>query len=394
VVLGAPANNTPPTNSGNATKGQILSVSPGSWSGYPAPTVTYQWERCDQNGANCNAITGATTSTYTLGSEDEGMTLAVIEEASNSTGSSQADSSPTAVVLGAPANNTPPTISGNATEGQTLTASGGQWSGYPLPSLEYQWERCSNLGQSCAAIPGATTSSYTALSADVGATLVVTVTATNNAGSAKEKSSATAVLTSAAGPLTALLDNFARPNNSGPPGPNWTHMIVSSTSASNNLYITSGQVTGKSGSNADYWNPQTYGPNSEVWVTVAVKPNSDQDPVVLGLRFQNPGASNASGYQAYYIYRSSQPDQYKIIRRDNGTNSTTLASANGPTLKPGDELLLRAIGSTLELWRLDAGIWTRILSASDSTYQSTGYLNLTARDSAVRLTNFGGGTLP
>jgi hypothetical protein len=205
-------------------------------------------------------------------------------------------------------------------------------------------------------------------------------------------SAASAVVVAAAGPLTPLLDNFARPNNTGPPGPNWTHMIVSSSSATNNLFITKGEVTGDAGTNADYWNPQEFGPNSEVWVTVAAKPTVDQDP--LGLRFLNPGAATASGYQAYYMYRSKQADQYKIISRVNGTTSTTLASVNGPTLNAGDQLLFRAIGPMLELWLSNAGTWTRILSAKDSTFTGAGYINLTARDGSVRLTNFGGGTLP
>jgi hypothetical protein len=394
VITAPPASTSPPTISGSATQGQVLSASAGSWSGYPAPSLAYQWQRCDQNGLNCNAISEASTSTYTLATADVGTTVTVLITASNTAGSTQANSTPSPIVTGALANTSPPTISGSATQGQVLSASPGSWSGYPAPSLAYQWERCNGLGQGCAAIPGATTSSYTALSADVGTALVVAVTASNSVSSAQASSAATAVVVSAAGPLTPLLDNFARPNNTGPPGPNWTHMVVSSSSSSNDLFITNQQVTGRSGSNADYWNPQTFGPNSEVWLTVAVKPNIDLDPVVLGLRFQNPGAANANGYQAYYIYRSNQADQYKIISRTNGTTSTTLATVNGPTLNPGDQLLFRAIGTTLELWRFDAGAWTRILSATASTYQSAGYLNLTARDGAVRLTNFGGGTLP
>jgi hypothetical protein len=394
VVTAPPANTSPPVISGSATQGQVLSASAGLWSGYPTPSLAYQWQRCDQNGLNCNAIGEANSSTYTLGAADVGSTLVVAVTASNSAGSAQASSAASAVVTAPPANTSPPTISGSATQGRTLTASGGSWSGYPIPSFAYQWQRCNGSGQGCTAIPGATTSSYTALSADIGSTLVVAVTASNSAGSAQASSTATAVMVSAAGPLTPLLDNFARPNNTGPPGPSWTHMVVSSSSSTNDLFITNQQVTGRPGSNADYWNPQTFGPNSEVWVTVAVKPNIDQDPVVLGLHFQNPGAANASGYQAYYIYRSSQTDQYKIISRTNGTTSATLASVNGPTLNPGDQLLFRAIGTTLELWRFGAGTWTRILSATDSAYSGAGYLNLTARDGAVRLTNFGGGTLP
>jgi hypothetical protein len=394
IIAGPPVNTSPPTTSGNAVEGETLSATPGSWAGYPTPSLTYQWQRCNALGLGCLPIEGATNSTYTAVSADAGSTLAVQVTATSSAGSTSAQSNPTTAITAVPANTSPPTISGNTTENTTLSASTGSWTGYPPPEFTYQWQRCNALGTGCETIAGATSSSYVALAADVGNTLAVTVTATNSAGSAQVKSATTAVVASAAGPLTPLLDSFARPNNSGPPGPNWTHMAVSSTSSTNDLYITNQQVTGRPGSNADYWNTQAYGPNSELWVTVAVKPNVDLDPVVLGLRFQNPGAANASGYQAYYIYRSSQPDQYKIIRRTNGTTSTTLASSNGPTLSPGDQILFRAIGTTLELWRMHAGAWARLLTASDSAYQGAGYLNLTARNSAVRLAGFGGGTLP
>ena len=394
IVSGPPMSTTPPAVSGNATAGETLSATSGSWNGYPTPELNYQWKRCDQAGANCLPIEGATTNTYTALSADVGATLAVTVTATNSTGSAQRSSQPTAIVSGPPMRIVAPAVSGNAVEGETLSATGGSWSGYPTPELNYQWKRCNALGVSCEAIAGASAYTYTALSADVGDTLAVTVTATNSAGSAQADSATTTVVTSAAGPLTTLLDSFTGPDNTGPPGPNWTHMIVSSSTSTSNLYVTGHQLTGYSGSNADYWNPQTYGPNSEVWVTVAVKPNIDLDPVVLGLRFQNPGAPDASGYQAYYIYRSKQADQYRIIRRTNGNTSTILTSANGPSLSPGDELLFRAIGTSLELWRMDAGTWTRLIAVSDVAYQGAGYLNLTARDSTVRLANFGGGSLP
>jgi hypothetical protein len=237
-------------------------------------------------------------------------------------------------------------------------------------------------------------SAYTAVAADVGSTLVVMVTASNLAGSAQASASASAVVVSAAGPVTTLLDDFNRPDNAGPPGPNWTHMPVNSSSASNDLLITGQQVTGKSGTNGDYWNVQQYGPDSEVWLTVVTKPSVDLDPIVLGIRFQHPDLTTTSGYQAYFINRSPGTDQYKITVRTNGTTTATLASVTGPKLNPGDQLLFRAIGSTLELWRFTGGSWTRILTASDGTYKSAGYINVTARNAVVRLDNFGGGTLP
>jgi hypothetical protein len=66
----------------------------------------------------------------------------------------------------------------------------------------------------------------------------------------------------------------------------------------------------------------------------------------------------------------------------------------GPELVAGDKLLFRAIGTTLELWRDSGGAWTKILSATNGTISSSGNLALIARDNAVRLDDFGGGTLP
>jgi hypothetical protein len=397
AAASAPVNSSLPTISGPATQGQTLTAANGTWSGVPAPSFSYLWQRCDSSGANCSPISSAAAQTYTAQASDIGSTLAVTVTGSNGAGSASATSAVTSVVAAAPAapvNTAPPSISGAAVEAQMLTAGNGSWSSSPSPSFTYQWQRCSPTGAGCTPISGATAQTYIAVSADVGSTLRVGVTGTSGSGSSAVSSAPSAVVTSAAGPVTGLLDDFNRPNNSGPPGPNWTHMVISSTSASNNVLITNQQLTGTSGSNADYWNQQTLGPNSEAWITVVTKPTADLDPVVLGLRFQNPGLTTASGYQAYYIYRATQADQYKIIVRVNGSTSTTLASATGPTLQPGDQLLFRAIGSTLELWRGSGAAWTRILSATDTTYAGAGYVDLTARDTTVRLDNFGGGTLP
>ena len=99
-------------------------------------------------------------------------------------------------------------------------------------------------------------------------------------------------------------------------------MVVSSSSSSSNLYITGQQVTGKPGTNADFWNPQTYGPNSEEWVTVAVKPTLDQDPVVLGLgsrtRKRPPRAA-------------SRPTTSIAPTRPTSTNSSVAPTASEPS---------------------------------------------------------------
>ena len=72
-----PVNSALPVVSGIAQVGQVLSMSPGVWSGVPAPSLTEQWQRCDSGGANCVAIGSATGSTYLVSPTDAGSTLRV-----------------------------------------------------------------------------------------------------------------------------------------------------------------------------------------------------------------------------------------------------------------------------------------------------------------------------
>ena len=83
--------------------------------------------------------------------------------------------------LAPPANSAPPTISGTAQEGMTLTASPGSWTESPT-SYRYKWRRCDAQGAHCKAIKGTTSTAYTAQGTDVGHTLRVSVIARNAAG--------------------------------------------------------------------------------------------------------------------------------------------------------------------------------------------------------------------
>jgi hypothetical protein len=91
-----------------------LSIQPGNWSAPPgagAITYSYQWQDCDTQANNCQAIPGAQTDTYTPTANDIGHTLRALVTAADNDGSNTQTSVSTSVVTAAaqavPTSNTP-----------------------------------------------------------------------------------------------------------------------------------------------------------------------------------------------------------------------------------------------------------------------------------------------
>ena len=117
----APVNTVAPAVTGTATVGQTLSTTNGTWTGAPAPTFTYQWQRVTTN------ISGATSSTYVLVVADVGNTIRCVVTATNAiapagvTANSNSTAAVAASVPGAPTIGTA-TATGSSTATVAYTA--------------------------------------------------------------------------------------------------------------------------------------------------------------------------------------------------------------------------------------------------------------------------------
>jgi hypothetical protein len=212
---------TPPT----------LTVSNGSWQGFPNPnstgTFTYAWFRCSGEVANpggsapsgCSAINGATGKTYKLTSTDVAKYLVArvtVLVAANKTGSAGqairfSSSSDQIKVAPAAVKSNPPRMSSTTgiRVGQTLRASDlGTWTGVPQPNLSYQWYVCpgttsasaggSTIPAGCAVVSGFDDQNLLVPSTALGKTLLLVVTATNSVGSARATSTISGKVAAAA----------------------------------------------------------------------------------------------------------------------------------------------------------------------------------------------------
>ena len=120
-----------------------------------------------------------------------------------------------ATFTGPPVNVAAPILAGEAVVGSTLAATTGTWE--DATSFTYQWVRC--FGAACAPISGATSASYTATEADLGAQLRVDVTAKAEGGATATASAISDGVKPGAIPSPT---NTALPTISGEPRANET----------------------------------------------------------------------------------------------------------------------------------------------------------------------------
>lgn len=193
-------------------------------------------------------------------------------------------------------------------------------------------------------------------------------------------------------PTTSVLDAFNRANGLLVGG-NWSNDTFNFGAGSTALTINTNQVAPENASYGEvYWNPTTFGPDSEVFVTYAVAAHNGGDWGV-GLRVTNPDSTAVDGYRCA-VFQLAGNDEVKLYRVDNGV-ATQLGVTVTQNFSVGDSFGAEMIGSTLQVYRKTAGSWASIASRSDGTYTAAGYIGMYTFSTGAngRLDDFGGGTV-
>jgi hypothetical protein len=135
----------------------------------------------------------------------------------------------------------------------------------------------------------------------------------------------------------------------------------------------------------------SFGHDCEVYATALALPTNNTDRMDLFLGLQTIGAGTTDGYQLRFVFNSGAGDTWGIYRVDNDAG-TLLGSTTVNNMAAGSKMGFERIGSTLSAYKFSGGVWTLVVSQTDSTYTGLGAIGM-ATQTAGRFDDFGGGTL-
>ena len=192
TTYASPVNTVAPFVSGTTKFGSTLSSTTGTWTGTAPISYTYQWQRSGSN------ISGATSSTYTLVQADIGNQLKCRVTATNTYGSSTANSNTTALIT--------PSVPGAPTIGTAVTAGAtGATVSFTAPASDgggviTSYTATSSPGNITGTVSQAGSGSIVVTGLTTGVTYTFTVKATNSAGSSSASAASNSLTTLPATP--------------------------------------------------------------------------------------------------------------------------------------------------------------------------------------------------
>ncbi len=197
-------------------------------------------------------------------------------------------------------------------------------------------------------------------------------------------------------PVNGILDTFNRANSTTTVGANWTAFTAVGANSgnegilSNQLYNPFGSFSNYTGM---YWNPSSFGPDSETYITLATKytANAGDNLTIYGRQVH---VSPLGTENDYSVQVNVDNGQLRINRDDSGVG-TQLGASITQTISSGDKVGLQIIGSTISAFYNTGGGWSDIGDRTDSTYSAAGdigwYIPGNTQDG--RYDDFGGGSI-
>jgi alpha-tubulin suppressor-like RCC1 family protein len=183
---------------GVSAVGSTLTGTSSGWSGFPMPTVTYQWYNCVNPGvaassvpADCSALSGATSTTYVPVATDVNNYVRLVATATSTAGVTTQVTAAQFVGMAPDATFIERTTApaGFIPIGTTITQFADQWDAVPAATVTNAWYRCSSTGAAvelvptdCTLIAGATGNTYKTTQSDVGSYVRGAQIATNSVG--------------------------------------------------------------------------------------------------------------------------------------------------------------------------------------------------------------------
>ena len=176
------------TVTGSLFENETVTVGTVSYIAYPAPTLTYQWQRCPSTDVStCAILTGESSSSHRVTSSDVGSYLRFTVTIQNILGGIIVPSSlsPQISSQSVPSSVEVPSLSGFARVSYPISITTGVWKGLPAPTLAIQWQSCTaQVESSCTDVSAAKSATYYPVFGDSLKFLRARVTATNRVGTA------------------------------------------------------------------------------------------------------------------------------------------------------------------------------------------------------------------
>lgn len=187
-------------------------------------------------------------------------------------------------------------------------------------------------------------------------------------------------------PYAAILDDFNRTDNAGPPSSSWTTPTPYEVAkVSGNQCVPAAPYLNGAGA---AWNT-SFAANQEVYLTLGTLSADNAQAINLFLR----STTNANFNNSYVISFEKALGRTTIARLENLVQTDLGAAINfGRDLVAGDQLGARMQGSTITAYINGRSLGFR----TDTTFAGSGYLGFSLADGFAQtaIDDFGGGAAP